>query len=137
MNAAIKSRLVWIWCIYIVISQTGAAGQLANELFDWLFGGERGGANVLHFLLQKGYHVFLFGVFGWLLTSPLGRRSWRTCLLWCVGLGAASEALQLLAEGRSPTVSDAVLNVVAASLAVWLSWRLRSRAVDSQPGAAT
>ncbi len=135
MSAALKSRLAWAWCVYIVLSQTGTAGRLADELFNSLFGAGNGGDETLHFVLQKGYHVFLFGVFGWLLTLPRGWRSRRECVLWCLGVGAAGESLQLLALGRSPKVSDAILNVAAGFLAVWVSRRIQAAEAAEQPRA--
>lgn len=114
----------WIWCALIVLSQTNFAGHRADELFTWLFGGGDGGSGLLHLSLQKGYHVFLFAVFGLLLASPAARRSLRICLLWCLGIGIVGESLQLLSSSRSPQLSDALINVIAGVAAVLLVRRL-------------
>ena len=126
VSAAFKSRLAWAWCVVIVLSQTKMAADAANALFGWFFGGGGGGDGVLRLVLQKGYHVLLYGTFGCLLTLPPDWRSVRTCLAWSAAVGVAGESLQLLVDGRSPRVSDAVLNVSAAILAVWLMRRLQA-----------
>jgi len=74
----------------------------------------------LHFLMQKGYHVGLLAVFGWLLSLRLAVRSRTSCVLWAVAAGVVAEALQLLVVGRHPHIGDAVLNVAAGTGAVIL-----------------
>ena len=59
--------------------------------------------------MQKGYHVGLFAVFGWLLSLRLIGRSRTGCVLWVVAAGVVAEALQLLVAGRHPHIGDAVL----------------------------
>lgn len=117
------SAFPWVWLALVVASQTSEAGRLADSFFAWLFGS--GGADeldrgVLFFLMQKGYHVGLFTVFGWLLSLRLAGRSRTSCVLWAVAAGVVAEALQLLGAGRHPHVGDAVLNVAAGTGAVIL-----------------
>jgi hypothetical protein len=111
----------------VVASQTSEAGRLADSFFAWLFGS--GGADeldrgVLYFLMQKGYHVGLFAVFGWLLSLRLTGRSRTGCVLWVVAAGVVAEALQLLVAGRHPHIGDAVLNVAAgtATVVLWFKF---------------
>ena len=106
-----------LWIVVIVFSQTGLAGALADALVLWLFGGRpEGGEEWLRLLMQKGYHVGLFGVAGLLigLGEPARRGPAWHGLLWCVGLSVFGETLQLLAPARSPQFSDAALNVISA-----------------------
>ena len=122
------SNLPWVWLAFVVASQTAEAGQLADSVFTWIFGA--GGDDSiahgrLHFILQKTYHVGLFAVFGYLLSLAGARRSRAACLWFAVTAGVAAESLQLLAAGRSPQVSDAVLNLVAGVSAVLIVFRLR------------
>ncbi len=121
------SALPWVWLVLVVASQTSEAGRLADSFFAWLFGSgeaselDRG---LLHFLMQKGYHVGLFTVFGWLLSLRLAGRSRTGCVLWAAAAGVVAEALQLLVTGRHPHIGDAVLNVAAGTGAVILWFKL-------------
>lgn len=106
-----------IWAALALFSQTTWAGRIANAISIWIFGPGPSAIGSPPFLLQKGYHCFLFGVLGWLAANAgkSGHR-WRT-LAWVVGFSALAEMLQLLAPGRHPQISDALINVVSASLA--------------------
>lgn len=87
----------------------------------WIFGPGPAEIGSPPFLLQKGYHCFMFAVFGWLLArSGKPRDAWAA--LWvAIGFGILAEALQWLAPGRHPQVSDAMINVVSAGAAWALS----------------
>jgi VanZ family protein len=110
--------LPWLWLALVVASQTSAAGHLADALFSTLFGSSGPGGGFLHLVLQKSYHVVLFFLFGWLLSLPAAGRRQASCLLWVLVAGAGAEALQLWAPGRSPQLSDALLNLAAGAAAV-------------------
>jgi hypothetical protein len=132
------SAFPWIWLALIVASQTAAAGQLADSLFALLFGTGDSDGGELHFTLQKGYHVGLFAVFGYLLALPHARRSRPACLWLAATAGVAAESLQLLASGRSPQIGDAVLNVCAGVGAVLLAFAyLRTRPTPAVFGAGS
>lgn len=79
----------------------------------------------LHFALQKTYHVFLFFPLGWLLSLPAAGRSQVRCALLVLTVGAGAESLQLWAPGRSPQLSDALLNVAAGMAAVLVRAEMR------------
>ena len=117
-----------IWLAFVVFSQTGLAGRMADAVALWLFGPRpEGPEELLRYLLQKGYHVGLFGVLGY-LAAATGKRGVKQMLFWTVVFSAASEALQFLAPARSPQISDAILNVAAALAGWWLARKLQARA---------
>jgi VanZ family protein len=127
-SRSLVSALPWVWLALVIASQTSQAGQLADSFFTWIFGpgGDDGiDRGSLHFLLQKGYHVGLFTVFGGLLSLRQACRSYAACLLAAICAGAVAESLQLLAAGRSPEVADALLNIVAGGGAVFGWFRYR------------
>ena len=117
-----------LWVVFIVFSQSGLAGRLADQLVLWLFGPSPDeGDELLRQIMQKGYHVMLFSGLGALLGWSTTRRSHLEILAWCVGFSAASEALQMLSAGRHPAWSDALLNVVSALL----GWRIVKKVFPS------
>ncbi len=79
-------------------------------------------------VLQKGYHVLLFAVLGWLLvtTNWPHRNALSRAVLGCFIIGALSEALQLAFEGRGPSIADVVLNGVSGLVGAWIWVRLFS-----------
>jgi hypothetical protein len=124
-SAQIAAALPWLWLALVVASQTSAAGHLADALFATLFGIGGPGGGFMPLVLQKGYHVFLFFTFGWLLSLPAAGRRQLRCLLWVLVVGAGAEALQLWAPGRHPQLSDALLNLAAGTAAVAAQARLK------------
>ena len=121
------------WIALILFSQTTWAGQIANRISVWLFGGGPVSVGSPPFLMQKGYHVLLFGGLGWLLARSAAPRPAGRSLALAVGISVVAEALQMLAPGRSPQVSDALLNVAAATLA----WAVAKRMPRSRSAAPT
>lgn len=112
----------------MVFSQTGLAGRLADGVSLWLFGPRpEASGELLRYLMQKGYHVGLFSVVGFLARAT-GGRSTAEMLLWTVAFSAASEALQFLAPSRSPQWNDALLNVAAALIGWRMAVRFQARA---------
>jgi VanZ family protein len=113
--------LPWLWYVFIAASQSSEAGSLADSIFNWIFGAGRDDSvdhGAIHFILQKGYHVGLFAVFGYLLALTDASRSLWRCLALSVIGGVVAECLQLFAEGRSPQVSDALLNALTGAAVV-------------------
>lgn len=79
-------------------------------------------------VLQKGYHVVLFAVLGWMLAAgswPRRNALWRAALGSFL-IGALSEALQLAFDGRGPSLWDVALNGVSGCAAAWVWLRLFS-----------
>ncbi len=107
-----------IWTALILFSQTTWAGQIAGMVATALFGPGPADIGSPPYLLQKGYHCLLFGVFGWLLAQTGKPRGPAIALAIAVGFSIFAEMLQLWAPGRHPQWSDAVINIVS-STAVW------------------
>lgn len=128
-TVARRTPWVWvaIWCSGILLSQTDTASTFAHRLLSWTSGISSTEGPTLHSLLQKGFHVLVFGVFGWLLPRPGNRRAWRRTLLLCLVVGVGSELLQLVATNRTPRLFDAALNLTASITALWWRWGRRSR----------
>jgi VanZ family protein len=115
------------WAALILFSQTTWAGRIASVISAWLFGPGPADVGSPPFLLQKAYHCFLFGVFGWMLARTGKPRSARSSLALAIGFGVIAECLQLMAPGRHPQLSDAAINVVSAT-AAWALSRSRPTA---------
>lgn len=105
-----------LWVALVLFSQTTWAGGIATVISTWLFGPGPAPVGSPPFLLQKAYHVFLFGTYGWLLARSGPPRSTPWALTLAVGLSVFAESLQLLAPNRHPQVADAILNIAAATL---------------------
>lgn len=139
-----------MWVGWIVFSQTGLAGGLADWVFALFFEPKPGPVDWTHFVAQKGYHVLLFGVFGLLAglrylggvppvctggsVAPGAKTVLWRAVAWCVGLSVFAESLQLLSANRSPLPWDALLNIVSALGAYWLT--ARAAAPGSRPGSS-
>ncbi len=117
-----------LWTAVILFSQTTWAGDLAGQFSAWLFGPGPAEIGSPPFLLQKGFHCFLFAVLGWLLARSGKPLPARQALAVAIGFGGFAELLQWLAPGRHPQWSDAFINVVSATAA----WTLAARARDPQ-----
>lgn len=123
-----------------MFSQTALAGVLADAFFGLFFEPEPGPVDWKHFVAQKGYHVLLFAVFGYLLSrarqqavrkpgtlrenQPNTRSLTASALAWCLGLGVFAECLQFFSANRNPSPWDALLNVVSALAAYSLAERI-------------
>jgi len=107
-----------IWTALILFSQTTWAGEIAGIIATTVFGPGPADVGSPPYLLQKGYHCFLFGVFGWLLARTGKRRPPAQALAIAISVSIFAEMLQLLAPGRHAQWSDAAINIVSSS-AVW------------------
>lgn len=123
-----QSLFLCAWLGLIFFSSTGVAGRWANELYALFSANSELGAGVPMLLLQKGYHVVLFAVLGWLLVRVGWPRlnALPRAIVWSFAVGALSEALQLAFEGRGPSLADVALNGASGSLAAWIWIRLFS-----------
>lgn len=124
MGARIKSPwYLRIWTALILFSQTTWAGEIAGVIATALFGPGPADIGSPPYLLQKGYHCFLFGVFGWLLARTGKQYPPPAALTIAVSVSILAESLQMLAPGRHPQWTDAAINVVSSTAA----WALSSR----------
>ena len=120
----------------VFFSSTSLAGDAANYAYDFYTSLlSPGGMNMpggLHLLAQKGVHFTLFAALGVFLYNSLSgsTRSRLTFVtVFCLTVGAASEALQFLFPGRTPALHDVLLNggsgLVAALFIRWSRSLLR------------
>jgi VanZ family protein len=130
-----QNVLVCLWVVLILFSSTGVAGRWANQLYALFVASSDLSAGVPILVLQKGLHVFLFAVLGWLLVTASWPRlnALPRAMLWSFVIGAASEAVQLAFEGRGPSLADVALNGVSGSLAAWFWVRLFSARHSAAP----
>ncbi len=86
-------------------------------------------ANALHGFQHRIAHVFAFGLLGLLAQWAFGRAS--RAAVWAVVLtslfGAADEWHQSFTAGRRPSIDDWAVDTAAASLALFVYARLRTR----------
>lgn len=116
-----------LWCCFILLSQTMQASAFLHGLLHRLTGMRESDARLFYEGSRNAYHVFLFGVFGWLLPPPRSKTGWTVAVALCVFVGVATEVLQFWVVNRSPEISDALLNVAASTAAFW--WRSRNSSV--------
>jgi VanZ family protein len=110
------------WIGLIFFSSTDTAARWAHAIYAVGFAGPGIDGPVSMFVLQKGYHVFLFSVLGWLVAAANWSRldPMPRAVLWCFLVGLLSEALQFAFEGRGPSVADVLLNGASGSAAGWI-----------------
>jgi hypothetical protein len=113
------------WIGWIFFSSTSIAGRWARQFYEALSAHSGLGEGMVMLLFQKGYHVFLFGVLGWLIVSaPSSRPLLMRAMLWTFVIGALSEALQMAFHGRGPSFADVLLNGISGSAAAWIWLRV-------------
>jgi hypothetical protein len=118
-----------IWLAIVLACSTDAVGEFVTGFYRrhlhatlWSYG-------ITSHDAQKFLHVVLFSLLGWLLayTDFPPRPAWVRGLVWSFAAGAASESIQLLAQGREPLLSDVLLNGVAGAVTCWLVLRFAAR----------
>ena len=119
--------LVWLWVLLILFCSTDVASSWADAVFAFLLshGGPPGG--LLRLLVQKCFHVFLFGVLGLLAALPHRLRTPAFAVGICVVIGIVSEVFQAFWPSRSPSALDAALNLLSGLSAYALIFRWLSR----------
>nr|MDQ2688617.1 VanZ family protein [Armatimonadota bacterium] len=94
--------------------------------------------DAIHYYLRKAAHVTEYAVLGVLMVRAFrhGRWAWRSVLLlaWAAAslYAASDETHQIFVAGRTPKVTDVLLDsagaAVGVALTTWfLAWRLKSR----------
>jgi hypothetical protein len=126
-------ELLVAWTALILLSQTTWAGELAGWIVAFFFGPGPKEIGSPPYLLQKGYHCLLFGVFGWLLARARQPLPPVPALALAILFGGFAELLQTLAPGRNAQFSDAVINSVSATLAWTLSAIRRGAVLPAEP----
>ena len=127
-----SARDIWVWVLIawigvIFSSSTSLAGKTSEQLFSYLsellfpeLHTETSSYATLHFVADKGVHVFLFCVLGILLWKELSKmgvgRKIATALLLGAIVGSCSEILQRFFPGRDPAITDVLINVGATAI---------------------
>lgn len=133
--------LLWLVIIFTWSTHTGSAAH-TNSWVDALLRGcfphwyahlPWVELDAIHFYLRKTAHVTEYAVLGFLAVRALchGRWSWRTVLLIAWGgascYAATDEFHQIFVAGRTPKVTDVLLDSAGAALGIALTalWRFR------------
>jgi VanZ family protein len=128
------ARNIWkitliVWILFVLLSSTSEVGQFVQDLYDCnlqdlgrIFG-------IRTKIAQKGFHVIVFAVLGWLVSRSNLRpvSPWVRGVVWCFTIGAVSELIQIAMDSRQPSIRDFLLNGVAGTLSCWLGLWYASR----------
>ena len=130
------NMILGVWISLILFSSTDIAARWANAFYAMGFESSGLDGHVSMFVVQKGYHIFLFAVLGWLIASASGSRSGPVTrvVLWSFVVGLLSEALQFGFQSRGPSFADVLLNGASGSTAgwIWARWLiLRAKAAST------
>jgi VanZ family protein len=87
------------------------------------FQAEIASSNIVHFLAEKGFHVFLFVVLAVLLWNAVPSARGNPSLILFIGsvLGSCSEWLQRFQPQRDPSLRDVCINVAATAFGAVMS----------------
>ncbi len=101
---------VWIGIIWFLSSQEGT---ITKEAPQWSFYVQRKGAHIVEFFLL----TFLFWrVIGLFIKNNLDRFVWT--FVWVLWMAILDESHQNLVVGREGKVSDVIIDMIGASLAL-------------------
>jgi VanZ family protein len=118
---------VFGWIGVIFYSSTSLAGEQSERAFSYLSGvllpqfrTSTPSYGVIHFLADKGLHIFLFCVLGMLLWKVVPDKGKKIPLIILLGaiVGSCSEFLQSFFPGRDPAVSDVLINTAGTGIGV-------------------
>jgi len=146
LETVVPFRKRWLpvvaWAAIVLLASSGvASGNHTAELLRWLFGSfhsprlHQVPINELNLLIRKTAHVLQFFAFALLVYRALNLTpGWevfpRRTAVWVLGsatlLAIASEAIQLFSPQRSALVSDVLLDVSGAVVAMLLVLALRA-----------
>jgi VanZ family protein len=120
---------LWTWLAIVLASSTDAVGDFVTGFYRSYLHASLWSYGISSHEAQKFLHVVLFSLLGWLLayTDLPPRPAWLRGLVWSFAAGAASESIQLFAQGREPLLSDVLLNGVAGAVTCWLVLRFAAR----------
>ena len=124
--------VVVAWITIVFLSSSNLAAKIADSVFYYVV--VRGIETTwghppswLRFGAEKGVHIFLFLVLGFLLVSycqKTGHPRAGYAVAAGVLIAMSSEALQALVPGRDPNMRDVVINCTGVSIgAVACVWR--------------
>jgi VanZ family protein len=119
-----------LWIALIFLSCTSGAGQWSEHTYDVLgsifaryLRADVASSTLVHFLAEKGVHVFLFVVLAILLWNAIQGAHYKFTSILLVGtvVGSCSELLQRLFPERDPSLRDVGINVAATALGALIS----------------
>lgn len=122
------AALLWINAIFF--SSTDPVGQWADQAYSWIatmlaryFQSEIASSNSVHFLAEKGFHVFLFVVLAVLLWNAIPSAHRNPIFILFIGsvVGSCSEWLQRFQPRRDASLRDVCINVAATAFGVVMS----------------
>lgn len=134
-----------LWIVLILVA-SGDAGSslLSRRLLYWALGllhisVSQGAFQILHWLLRKSAHVFIYGMLSWLVLraartgTPTLKGRLPAALLaiaLCASTAVADEWHQAFVVARTSSRWDVMLDVAAATLVqlvLWVASRSRTR----------
>jgi VanZ family protein len=110
----------------VFFSSTSLARQWSDLAFQAIVGANGSASDghfthVLHLVVEKGFHVFMFTVLALLLSRVFASPTlWTisTILLIACVVGMCSEILQAFFPDRDPAIRDVIINFAGAVLGV-------------------
>lgn len=120
--------LVGIWCVIIFgfASSKYSNGENTLMFIQIIFGLDYNQAEVVNALVRKGAHIWIFGTLAVIIYFLLKRKffflPWGVTILFAI----ADEYHQSLVPGRTPLVSDVILDSLAAFLFLAITRRYTS-----------
>jgi VanZ family protein len=135
------AALLWIGVIFF--SSTALAGRRAEQAYSWIvtmlarhFQTGITPTNTVHFIAEKGFHVFLFVMLAVLLWKAIPSTHRNPIFILCIGsaVGSCSEWLQRFQPGRDPSWRDVYINAAATAFGIVVSLLLFRPKHLSQPG---
>jgi VanZ family protein len=128
------ARNIWkaaflVWLVVLFLSSTSEVGEFASDWYDDYLDDSLQQFGLDSDVAQKLLHVVLFVVLGWLVAELKLPPSapWVRSLVWCFPIGAVTELIQIVMDGRGPSFLDALINGVAGTLSCRLALWLASR----------
>jgi hypothetical protein len=125
-RSTVHTLALMFWVLVLLLCSTSEVGSFVTHFYSHYLRPAMRGYGLSTHEAQKVLHVLLFGVLGWLLahTHLPPRPAWLRGLVWSFSVGAVTELVQIVARGREPLISDAILNGTAGALTCWLVLRL-------------
>lgn len=125
-----RNPYTWALCAWtgvIFFSSTSLAEVESERGFSYIshilsLEKERAGSfyQIVHFLADKGVHVFLFSVLGLLLWQVVPETRYKIWIIFLAGtlIASCSEFLQRFFPGRDPAVADVLINLCGTAIGV-------------------
>jgi VanZ family protein len=128
-----KRLLWWIvifaWCIMIfsITESPAATSENTSSIIKYLTNAPQVLVDIIDYIVRKMAHVSLFGLLAVFLYLANQERKKAPILAWFLATlyGATDEIHQIFAPGRTPLVTDVLIDSVGAVIALLLYSLLR------------